>query len=218
MDNVKRLSFHKLYLFENENHRKIYCNFLKEFISFLKFQGHISKIDFSYSGIEDSIHYKLSIKKNLILDSIPKSLVHNDESKINDYLEKIENPFLNKLIDFISPLDDKVCDLSAERLSLTTSIKALLANSKYVFLVQPDKNLSQKNIKILKQAIEFELKNNSRSFLIRPKNQDSWLDLATHFVTRNSDRTFSVDKNKLIGKKAATKFEPTYDFTLLKSS
>jgi len=200
MNNVITIKYQTIYLFEPTELFKISINPLKDFIYFLKFRGKKGIIDFSYSWNEDSIHNKLSIKENFLLDSIPTSLIRDKENNLIEFFNTLTNPFLIDLIQKLGDLTIPVNLLNADQLKLTTIIKAILSKSEYVFLVEPEESLTNETINTLKECIRFEVDKFGRKFLLKPKNQDLWLDTATHFVIKDDTSSYIEKKNPLLEK------------------
>ena len=218
MNNVKKLNYHSIYIFD-ENRNSKTSNSLKEFIYYLKFKGQSGVIDFTYSCDKDSLHQGLTIKENFILDAIPTSLIKDSENNLNEFLSKIRNPYLAELIETLGPLNQKIESLNKATLKLTSIIKALLSQSEYVFLVTPEADQDFQAIKTLKKCIEFEVDNNLRKFLIKPRNKDSWMDISTHIITKCENSHGYNDTPNPLKKLASVKeFKPTYDFKLLKKA
>ena len=85
MDNLTLLKRSDIILFDPTPKNK-YQNNLKNLIYFLKTKGHQGTIDFSHSDGVNSLHPNLSIKENFILDSIPTSLIRDNEKNLYEFL------------------------------------------------------------------------------------------------------------------------------------
>ncbi|MAX66278.1 MAG: hypothetical protein CME66_05020 [Halobacteriovoraceae bacterium] len=184
MNNVKKLTFSKICIFDIQNTKKQQFNPLKEFLYYLKFSGVKGVIDFAYSSHEDSLHKNLTVKQNLILDAIPVSLIKDGENNLTEFINTLTNPFLIEIIGQLGSLNKYVHELTAGELKMASIIKAILSQREYIFLVEPETNLQFNHIQILKDCIEFEVKNKGKSIFIKPANKDIWLDISTHIISR----------------------------------
>lgn len=196
-------------------------NSLKEFIYFLRFNGIKGIIDFSYAASNETIHPSLSIKDNFILDSVPTSLIKNKEDNLKERIKKLNNKLLIELIDRLGKIDRKVCQLTKEEQKLCSIVKALLSSSEFIFLEKPEQGLGPYILKKLKKCLMFEVENNKRIIFIHASNNNSWLDIATEIVTKQSSGEYQYAKNPLINRTEQLKefpreIKPTYNFTLLK--
>lgn len=197
MNSVKQNLLGEIILFERQPVAGSQFNGLKEFIYFLKFSGMRRKINFSFSGNEMSSHQNLTIKENYILDSVPTSLIKNRDDNFALTTKALKNPHLKNLIQATECLDRKICELSKEDKKLVSIAKALLSSSEYIFLDLPDLNLESKHLKMAKQALLFESQVRQRKVLIMPENQEKWLELATHIVSKNEKKQYIQSLNTL---------------------
>ena len=193
MTNLRRLNYHKIYLFDSINQ----TNPLKEFLYFLKF-NHVSPIDFSYSSQADTLHPNLSVTENFSLDAIPKSLIRDNENNLLTFLSEIENPYLKDLILLIGDLKQKVHHLNNEQIKIASLTKAILSPSAYILLDSPDKSLSTDVLGLLKDCLCYENQKNNRSILLNSHRQILWPDIITNIVTKNEQHQFIVTKNPLL--------------------
>jgi ABC-type branched-subunit amino acid transport system ATPase component len=191
----------RIFLFDVIDEKYSNMNPLKEFINFLKTHHQKKVIEFCYSCATDSLHPQLSVKENFILDAVPKSLIRDGEDNFKQFLLTLKNPYLKELIFFIQDLNQKVKDLSKEQVKLVSIIKSLLAQSEYIFLLAPDKNLKPEALELIKKSIEFEVYKRFRSVLIRPENRDLWLDISGHIISKaETDYKFTCIENPLLKK------------------
>lgn len=195
MNNLKKISKHRIYLFEPNSISK-QSNTLKEFIYFLKYVG-ITNIDFSFSSRKDSLHSGLSIKENFTLDSIPTSLIKDSDNNVLDFLTQLENPYLKELIKLLGDLDRKISDLSDSEITLTSVVKAVLSISDYIFLDRPEANLSKATLNLVKNCMNFEAIERDRAVLIKSSRRVFWPDIVTNIVSKNDKYEFIVTKNPL---------------------
>lgn len=215
MTTLRKLSYQNIYLFDDD--LASHSNPLKGFIYYLKSTQLKGVIDFSYSDSIDSLHPKLTVKENLILDAIPKSFIRDNLNNFDEIIKKLGNTHLKDMIEFIGNLDTPVEKLSEEKIKIAALMKSLLSEHEYIFLVNPAKFQSKKSIKMIKDCIKFEVENNYKKVLIKSDKRELWLDLATHFITLDMHSKYAKTTNPLLKTgKVDTTYKPTYDFTLVK--
>ncbi len=189
----KRKNDHQVYLFDLKDQP----NSLKEFLYFLKSKGVRGVIDFSLSTGRDTIHPNISLKDNFILDSVPTSLIKNKEDNLRLRLSELKNKKINQLIELVEPIETSALAYDDELTAVASIIKSLLSESKYLFLVNPEKSIRHEYFEIIKEALLFEVKENNRSVFITSTCNEKWLDLATNIVTKNNNFQFDVAYNNL---------------------
>ena len=218
MNEVKHLTFPKILLFSCHK-AEAHPNPLKDYLLYLKFQGMRGVIDFSYSHATDSLHSSLSIKENFVLEAVPISLIKNSENNLNELLSSQRNPYLIELIAGLGCLNRSVKSLNFSEVKLVTLVKAILSKSEYVFLLNPEIELHIDHVKLIKECIFHEAINSSRKFFISPSNQDSWVDISTHYVNKcSSTGVYLSTKNELNTKLNQLDFSKPYQFKLLKQA
>lgn len=190
MTKINNSDIHCIYLFDYTNKSSI--NPLKEFINFLKgYQGKKS-IDFCYSCEKDSLHQNLNIKDNFILDAVPKSLIRDGEDNLKQYIKSLKNPYLKELVTNLGDLSPLVSKLNKDQLKMTSIIKALLSQSEYIFLLEPDQNMPESLLALVKRAMQFEVYQGHRKIIIKSENHHVWLDISGHIISK-CDKEFTYD-------------------------
>lgn len=217
MDNLTLLKRSDIILFDPTPKNK-YQNNLKNLIYFLKTKGHQGTIDFSHSDGVNSLHPNLSIKENFILDSIPTSLIRDNEKNLYEFLNQITNPYLKTLIEHVGDLDKEVAKLEKPLIGLTAFIKVLISPSENLFLIKPEDEQCHKSINLMKKAINFECQNKSRNFYIHSQKEEVWIDLISKIVFRDSLGQYVETINQLNKHNSSKEPENLYKFTNLKAS
>ena len=195
MTKVSKISVPKIYFFENGGSNLI-TNSLKEFIYFLKYQGH-SVIDFSYSNGEDTLHRNLNIKRNFELDAIPKSLIKDSENNLTDFLNDLENPYLKELISDLGDLSKTINELKPFEIKLASVIKAVLSPSYYIFLDSPEKSLTPETMSKLKNCIYYEANVEERVVLMKSDRRILWPDIVSNIISKDEKHRYHNIKNPL---------------------
>ena len=193
-----------IYLFDSKNGQR---NSLKDFLYYLRFSGKRGVIDFSYANETDSLHHNMTIKENLILDSIPTSLIKENEVNLSDFLQEIKNPELIAMIAKVSNMERSIASLDKRTLKLTSLVKALLAQREMVFLVDPHSDLNAEDISLLKKCLNYESLHNNRKIFIQTSDQDCWLDTANIIIGRDAKNKFSEKSNPFMVEEGFTKLK-----------
>ena len=193
-----------IYLFDSKNGQR---NSLKDFLYYLRFSGKRGVIDFSYANETDSLHHNMTIKENLILDSIPTSLIKENEVNLSDFLKEIKNPELIAMIAKVSNMERSIASLDKRTLKLTSLVKALLAQREMVFLVDPHSDLNAEDISLLKKCLNYESLHNNRKIFIQTSDQDCWLDTANIIIGRDAKNKFSEKSNPFMVEESFAKLK-----------
>ena len=149
----------------------------------------------------------MTIKENLILDSIPTSLIKENEVNLSDFLQEIKNPELIAMIAKVSNMERSIASLDKRTLKLTSLVKALLAQREMVFLVDPHSDLNAEDISLLKKCLNYESLHNNRKIFIQTSDQDCWLDTANIIIGRDAKNKFSEKSNPFMVEEGFTKLK-----------
>ena len=183
------LDRYSLFLFNHENKCKFEMpNPLKEFMSFLKSNGSSGVIDFSFTSGLSSLHPTKSLKDNFILDSIPSSLIKNNDDNFEALIKTIKNETLVELVNSLKPFD-KVPELYSEKeISIASMVKSLLSKSRYIFIDDTQLKLDHDALEIIKNCLQIEMNNHNRKIFISTNRATSWLSITSAIVTNTNGR------------------------------
>ncbi len=170
-------------------------NPVKNFLHFLKIREINENIKFSYAQDEASLHERINIKENILIDSPPQTFINLKNKNFDNHIKKIPNHFLVKLLKRVFPLERLPHQLNEEERKMAVLVKCLLSPSKYLFLDSPEKNLSTGNLAIFKQSLIYESYYSNKTILITSSNHEAWLDMATSTVRREDKTHFKVEQN-----------------------
>lgn len=215
MSQIRSLHSKKIYYFDGKSHSQ--NNPLKEFIYFLKSKGTHENIDFSYSNSQDSLHCHLTVRENLILDSIPTSLIKNSEIDLNQFISSLKNEPLKQLFHIIGDLNQPINSLSHKQIKIASLIKVILSDSKYIFLNNPEECLGVAELEAIKKALIFEVENNQRTLLFKSKRKLLWPEIVTNIITKSPQNKF-IDSPNPIHAHTRAETTHTYSFTLNKKA
>lgn len=220
MRNIKSIAPKQIFLFDDSYTENRFNNSLKEFIYYLRFNNIKGVIDFTYASHSDSIHPQLSIKDNFLLDSVPTSLIKEKEDNLQYNIDMLDNEVLVELIASLQPLDRISQELTREEIKVASIVKALLAKTRYIFLEEPDSDLSLSMLKKVKECLKHEVIDNGRVVFLKAGNNDAWLDIATDIITRNKSREYEKNANMLceIARNKEKDSQSIYSFSFSKKA
>ena len=157
---------------------------LKIFINFLKYSKQKKPFRFSFVDKEGLLLNNLTLRENILLDSISNSLTSSKESQLKNKLKSLDNEYLNSLflkLDFLDELPTKV---DSQTCKIAALIKSMIQNTDYIFLNEPDHHLDSRKVKLLQRALLLHTKNNNQTIFISSGQQERWVKHATKIVTR----------------------------------
>jgi ABC-type multidrug transport system ATPase subunit len=190
-----------------ENQNGVHSSYLSEFISFIKSQKVTMPFTFSYVGDQTNLMSTLTLNENILLNFTPKSLTTEKENQFEDYLNQKQNIYIKKLYEKLTERDIPTHAAIPEMKKLASLIKALTTESEYLFLENPEKDLSE-NLRILfTMALETHREHKKiNTFYFSQYNEDLWKTHCTHTVSRNKYFQFQLESiivDKTINKTAA---------------
>jgi len=163
---------------------------LKNFLSFLKCSGIKKPIRFAYVHSEGPLLSNLSLKDNILLDSIPNSLSETKEFQLKSFLKNTGNNYLISLFNKLEFIEELPGHVDNQERKITALIKALLQESDFILLDSPEKYLSNINFKIFKNALLYLYYKNNKTILIATNEEKNWVDIASIIVKRDCDKKF----------------------------
>lgn len=183
-----------------------HASYLSEFIAFIKSQKIPFPFSFSYVGGETNLMPNLTLNENILMNYSPHSLTTDKEHQFQEFLNLKENYYIKKLYDKLSEKHLAAHLAQPEMKKIASLIKALTTESEYIFLENPEKDLSE-NIRILfSKALDTHLEKNQINAFIYSSNSELWVSQCSHSVSRNKYFQFhieSINLDKTTNKTAA---------------
>lgn len=167
---------------------------LKNFLRALAFLGYERPYRFSYVERDGALIEKMTLKENILLDSIPNTLCTSKEFQLSEYLTKTGNVHLMGLFNQIKNLDKYPGETEDNKRKLTALMKGLIPKTKFLFLDQPEKGLEEFQIKLLLKAVSYQAKNQNKIVFVRPLHEQLWNNHITKELIREKTGTFKVTK------------------------
>lgn len=157
---------------------------LKNFLSFLKINKAVQPLRFSYIDSEGSLIPALSLKENISLDSIPSTVSATKKFTLEDYLERMDNPFLIKLYNKIELVEDLPYQVDGQTRKMAALVKGLLQRADFLFLDRPEQYLDHESLKTFKNALLHNLQVNKQTLLLTSERPSFWAPYVTKTVNQ----------------------------------
>lgn len=166
---------------------------LSEFIAFIKSQKISSPFTFAYVGDQTNLMPNLTLNENILMNFSPRSLTTGKENQFEEYLDLKQNSYIKKLYGKLTDKNLIAQSAPLEMRKIASLIKALTADSEYIFLENPEKELSE-NVRILfTKALNTHLELNEINAFIYTSNPELWKPHCSHTVSRNNYFQFHIE-------------------------
>jgi hypothetical protein len=129
---------------------------LKDFLCFLNFFQVAKPIRFSYVPCAPLLHAHLTLKENILLESIPYSLTTSKEFQLQNSLDQTGNEYLWQLFKQIPSLDVYPKDVVPQTHKAIAIIKALLGPNDYLLLEHPQEGFEGTYMEMLIEALKYQ--------------------------------------------------------------
>lgn len=170
-------------------------NALKIFMQFVKIYEQ-KDYTFVYANHLDSLHPKMTIKENLLLDSLPSSIMKKTNLTISEFIYDLQNIHIKDLIAKLSNLNQNVGQLTDKEIKIVSLIKAIIAQTDFLFINKPDEFLDTEELEIVKKAVAFESHQNQRTIFISPHQNFLWPDIV-NYIIKLENHNFVINENPL---------------------
>lgn len=167
---------------------------LKNYIHFLSYQKIRRPFRFAHIQSEgEGLLPALTLKENIQLDSSALNFMHDRYQDLEKKIKNTFNPHLEKLLQLIGELECYPSQTSCEIKKLTNLTKGLLQSADFLLLECPELHLSSKSLEIFIMAMHHKCQYSGQIALISSPHGEVWKDIATKTVSRNEDKTFSIE-------------------------
>lgn len=206
----------EIYLFtENENENNF--SKLNEFLSFLKFNKVSLPFRFSYVCRSDGLMPELTLNENILMDFSPDSLTTAREFQFQDFLKEQPNRDLEKLYQQIAFPHERPDQSNAQMRKIASLIKALISESQFIFLEEPEKDLDWECSALFISALKDHTARHRQNVFIFSNQLDLWMNHSHQHVIREQDYSFTtlaIPKNLIWQKEREKFYKPKIDSTL----
>lgn len=191
---MKREIVHSdIVIFERKSNRYRTSD-LKTYLHFLSFQKVPRPYKFAHVLAEGSLISALSLKENILLNNSCIQLMHEKYDNLENKISKKENPFLLEILNLIGDLSVSPSEVCEEKKKLTALLKTLLRPADYLFLENPELNLSQKSLELVIQAMEHNSQNLGQITFITSPFIEIWSEIATKHVKVDPSGKFIIQE------------------------
>jgi ABC-type lipoprotein export system ATPase subunit len=186
MDEVNQaLTYGDVVLFKcNSNNQN---GFVSEALRILNFYKIKKPIRFSYIPSSGELLKALTLKENILLESIPTSLCRSKEFQLKNYLQKTGNINLVRLFNLISDhLEKRVDELPEEIIKLSIFVKGIIQESPIMILDQPEKHLSPDSLKLIERTLRHNILEQKQLIIVKSKKSELLGTYITKIVTKDN--------------------------------
>lgn len=193
MNKINFEDYFEIYLFNYPNKTESSTK-LSEFLSFLKFNKASLPYKFSFVSREASLIPEMTLNQNLLIDFSPNSLTESKEVQFQDFLKLPENVAFEKLYKTMELPHVYPEHSDAQMKKVCTLIKALLCEGQFIFLEEPEVDLSPMTLSLFIIALKEHVRQHQVNVFIYSQNLAMWSPHSQKMVQRNKDFSFQVSQ------------------------
>ncbi|MBT3982804.1 MAG: hypothetical protein HOE90_15705 [Bacteriovoracaceae bacterium] len=168
-------------------------NGLKLFLNFLRYLGTPKPISFSYISPKNDLIRDITIKENILLESIEADFMSTKENRFDQLIAESNNIYLEQILAKIPALDSLPQALDQKAQHMVSLIKGLLKPSEFIFYEEPSWELSPEEEVLIKKIFQFE----NRSLLVASSNEVLWKKSLDKSVIKSRQNGYSLIENEL---------------------
>lgn len=191
MSKINFEEYFEIYLFNYPNKTESSTK-LGEFLSFLKFHKASLPYKFSFVAREASLIPEMTLNQNLLIDFSPNSLTESKEVQFQDFLKLPENVAFEKLYKTMELPHVFPEESDAQMKKVCSLIKALLCEGQFIFLEEPEIDLSPMTLSLFIIALKEHVRQHQVNVFIYSQNLSLWSPHSQKMVERNKDFSFQV--------------------------
>ncbi|MEI8346548.1 MAG: hypothetical protein WCG27_03715 [Pseudomonadota bacterium] len=177
-------------LFQIERLENNSCQ-LKDFLYFLNWMRAPKPLKFSYVPSRPLLHGGLSLKDNILLESVPNSLTISKEFQLKNSLDRTGNEYLWQLFKEIPSLNAFPHEVDPVFHKIIALIKALLRPVDYLLLENPQEGLSPNLQELLIESLKFQAQDLKKIILIYGPSA-MWVPHCNKKICEHEKSTYSV--------------------------
>jgi ABC-type lipoprotein export system ATPase subunit len=181
----------EIYLFTDNEHENNFSK-LNEFLSFLKFNKVSLPYRFSYVCRSDGLMPELTLNENILMDFSPDSLTTAREFQFKEFLKEQPNRDLEKLYHKLTFPHELPEHSDAQMKKMASLIKALISESQFIFLEEPEKDLDSECFNLFISALTDHIARYKQNVFIFSNRPKLWINHCHQLVKREEDYSFNV--------------------------
>lgn len=178
------------------SHRDFLDNYaipgLSSFVNYLNTNYRQKNLNFSYASREGSLIKTVSLINNMLLEVETNPFDTIDEKYLIKVLERKQNDPLILLYRMLESPLKKPTSIKKETFKLTSLIRAIIKDSPIIFFEDPEYNLSEKALALLKNAIFVEAKKNQKSIFIKTDKIQYWQNIVDKILIKNEMNKYHI--------------------------
>ena len=183
----------EIYLFTDNEHENNFSK-LNEFISFLKFNRVALPYRFAYVCRSDGLMPELTLNENILMDFSPDSLTTAREFQFQEFLNEQPNKDLEKLYQKLSFPHELPDHSNAQMKKIASLIKALISESNFIFLEEPEKDLDPECTQLFISALKDHIARHKLNVFIFSNQTKLWMNHSHQHVTREENFSFTTNE------------------------
>lgn len=176
-------------------------NSLKTFHAFLGYSGERRPFRYAYSTERPNPVPGATVLESICIERASCMSISGKEIYSKEILNKISNPYIIKLIEYLGDLNI-VPSFSKdnEHSKLAELVRVITTTTPYILLESPETYLSDIPLRLIKKALSFELsfaKENGmvKQVYIYSNSPDIWLTITNNTVARDAIGVFYVNES-----------------------
>jgi hypothetical protein len=181
----------EIYLFNLPN-EMMSSSKLNEFLSFLKFQKVNMPYKFSFVAAQASLITEMTLNQNILIDFSPDSLTESKDVQFQDFLKQQKNRSLENLYHTLELPHEYPQQSNAQMKKVCSLIKSLLSEGNFIFLEEPEVDLSLDTLEFFINALKEHIKDHPINVFIFSNNIPLWMPHTHKLVERAKDFSFTV--------------------------
>lgn len=193
MERATKIDKNDIIFFQESKELENYC-LLKYFIHFLHSIGIKRPLNFSYVEENGPLIDNLTLKENILLESIPNGLSSTKEFQLYTYLKRTGNIYLINLFNKIKHLEEYPKNTDIETRKITALFRGLVRKADYIMLERPEKHLSEQNFLLFINAMTYQIKNRPQMALINSSSFNPFMNLVSKIVYKDQSEKFIISQ------------------------
>lgn len=180
-----------LALFENGSCLKEFSQ-LKDFLSFLKLYRRPSPFRFSHVETSGPLIENLTLQENLLLH-VTGNEIKDETTQILHLIEHTGNPHLMSFYNKIRLKNSMPIEVDDETRKAMALVKALIQDTDFLFLENPEKFLGKEMLNLFVQALVYKTATTGQIVVIRTRFKNIWGPHFTKRIYRDEKNFFQVN-------------------------
>ena len=154
---------------------------------------------FNLVTVKPKDNLDMKLLELLSLETIELSLSENSENNFLNAINKLRNPYINELLNYLPNLTMRFKDLNYDQKIVFSFIRSILRKHECVLIEKIDEHLSAEVFNNIKSAMAFEKEQSKTHYFILSDKAEYWLDICDKYFIIENEVTRCVE-NKIKSK------------------